>query len=113
MKKSVYLIDFISVLVFVTIGRHTHKDGNSVSGTLTTLWPFAVGLFIGWLLVQRTHRIASTKTSGLIIALSAVIVGMILRVISGQGIALAFVIVTTAFLSFCLVGWRALLSLRK
>jgi hypothetical protein len=38
---------------------------------------------------------------------------MILRVISGEGIALAFVIVATAFLSFCLVGWRALLSIRK
>ncbi|MEI8149617.1 MAG: DUF3054 domain-containing protein [Actinomycetes bacterium] len=113
MKKSAYLIDFISVLVFVTIGRHTHKDGNTVSGTFTTLWPFAVGLLIGWLLVSRTHRIATKKTSGLIIALSAVLVGMILRVISGQGIALAFVIVATAFLSFCLVGWRALLSIRK
>jgi len=113
MKKSAYLIDLISVLVFVTIGRHTHKDGNTVSGTFTTLWPFAVGLLIGWLLVSRTHRIATTKTSGLIIALSAVLVGMILRVISGQGIALAFVIVATAFLSFCLVGWRALLSIRK
>lgn len=113
MKKSAYLIDFISVLVFVTIGRHTHKDGNTVSGTFTTLWPFAVGLLIGWLLVSRTHRIATTKTSGLIIALSAVLVGMILRVISGEGIALAFVIVATAFLSFCLVGWRALLSIRK
>ena len=113
MKKSAYLIDFISVLIFVTVGRHTHKDGNTVSGTFTTLWPFAVGLLIGWLLVNRTHRIVTTKTSGLIIALSAVIVGMILRVISGQGIALAFVIVATAFLSFCLVGWRALLSIRK
>ncbi len=113
MKKSAYLIDLISVLVFVTIGRHTHKDGNTVSGTFTTLWPFAAGLLIGWLLVSRTHRIATTKTSGLIIALSAVLVGMILRVISGQGIALAFVIVATAFLSFCLVGWRALLSIRK
>jgi len=113
MNKSAYLIDFISVLIFVTVGRHTHKDGNTVSGTFTTLWPFAVGLLIGWLLVNRTHRIVTTKTSGLIIALSAVIVGMILRVISGQGIALAFVIVATAFLSFCLVGWRALLSIRK
>jgi len=108
-----YFVDFVCVLVFVTIGRHTHKDGNTLSGTFTTLWPFAVGLLIGWLLVSRTHRIATTKTSGLIIALSAVLVGMILRVISGQGIALAFVIVATAFLSLCLVGWRALLSLRK
>ena len=113
MKKSAYLFDFISVLVFVTIGRHTHKDGNPLTGTFTTLWPFAVGLLVGWVVVSRTHRVATTRSSGLIIALSAVVVGMVLRVVSGQGTALAFVIVASAFLSFCLVGWRVLLSLRK
>jgi len=113
MKKSAYLIDFISVLVFVTIGRHTHKDGNTLTGTFTTLWPFAVGLLVGWVVVSRIHRIATARSSGLIIALFAVLAGMVLRVISGQGTALTFVIVASAFLSFCLVGWRVLLSLRK
>lgn len=113
MNKRAFLFDFICVLVFVTIGRHSHKDANSLGGMLTTLWPFTVGLLVGWLLVSRTHRILTNRKSGLIIALSAVVVGMILRVISGQGIALAFVIVATVFLSLCLVGWRALLSLRK
>jgi peptidoglycan/LPS O-acetylase OafA/YrhL len=113
MKKSAYLFDFISVLIFVTIGRHTHKDGNTLTGTFTTLWPFAVGLLVGWVVVSRTRRVATARSSGLIIALSAVVVGMVLRVISGQGTALTFVIVASAFLSFCLVGWRVLLSLRK
>jgi len=113
MKKSAYLFDFISVLVFVTIGRHTHKDGNTLTGTFTTLWPFVVGLLVGWVVVSRTRRVTTARSSGLIIALSAVVVGMVLRVISGQGTALTFVIVASAFLSFCLVGWRVLLSLRK
>jgi peptidoglycan/LPS O-acetylase OafA/YrhL len=113
MKRSAYLIDFIFVLIFVTIGRHTHKDGNPLTGTFTTLWPFAVGLLVGWVVVSRTRRVATARSSGLILALSAVVVGMVLRVISGQGIALTFVIVASAFLSFCLVGWRVLLSLRK
>jgi FtsH-binding integral membrane protein len=113
MKSRAFLFDFICVLVFVTIGRHTHKDANSIGGMLTTLWPFTVGLASGWLFVSRTHRIVTTKGSGFRIALFTVVIGMILRVISGQGIALAFVIVATVFLSLCLVGWRALLSLRK
>jgi FtsH-binding integral membrane protein len=113
MKSRAFLFDFICVLVFVTIGRHSHKDANSIGGMLTTLWPFIVGLASGWLFVSRTHRIVTIKGSGFRIALFTVVIGMILRVISGQGIALAFVIVATVFLSLCLVGWRALLSLRK
>ncbi len=110
MKSRAFLFDFICVLVFVTIGRHTHKDANSLGGMLTTLWPFTVGLLSGWLFVSRTHRIVTTIGSGFRIALFTVVIGMILRVISGQGTALAFIIVAFAFLTFLFVGWRMLLS---
>ncbi len=113
MKKGAYLIDFICVLVFVAIGRHTHKDGNSLDGIFTTMWPFTVGLLSGWLFVGRTNCSVTTKSSGLRIALFTVVIGMILRVISGQGTAVSFIIVAFAFLSFFLIGWRALLSFRK
>ena len=113
MKKNAYVIDFICVLIFVAIGRHTHKDGTSLGGMISTMWPFTAGLFAGWLALRLTRRSVTTKSSGLILTLSTVTLGMILRVISGQGTALAFVVVATVFLSSCLVGWRALLSLRK
>jgi hypothetical protein len=110
MKSRAFFFDFMCVLVFVTIGRHTHKDANSLVGMLTTLWPFTVGLLSGWLFVRRTHRIVTTKDSGFRIALFTVVIGMILRVISGQGTALAFIIVAFAFLTCLFVGWRILLS---
>jgi len=110
MQKSAYLIDFISVLIFVMIGRHTHKDANSLSGIFTTMWPFTVGLLFGWLFIEWRNRTSTTKSSGLLIALFTVAIGMILRVISGQGTALAFIIVALAFLTFLFIGWRMLLS---
>ena len=40
--------------------------------------------------------------------LSTVVVGMVLRVVSGQGTAVAFVVVALAFLGMELLGWRVL-----
>ena len=113
MKIKAFIIDFLLVLLFVAIGRNTHKDGFSLSGMTSTTWPFAVGLVAGWLVIVLTHRNATAKSSGIIIAFSVVTLGMILRVISGQGTALSFVIVALLFLLLFFVGWRTLLSLPR
>ena len=110
MKKGAFAIDLICILIFVMIGRHTHKDGNSLGGIFTTMWPFTVGVLFGWLFVGWRDRTSTTKSSGLLIVLFTVVIGMILRVISGQGTALAFIIVAFAFLAFLFIGWRMLLS---
>jgi hypothetical protein len=39
-----------------------------------------------------------------------VALGMILRVVSGQGTAVAFIVVALAFLGLFLLGWRLLSS---
>lgn len=113
MKIRAFIIDFLSVLLFVAIGRKNHKHGFSLSGMTSTTWPFVVGLVSGWLVIVLTQRKATTRSSGIIIAIWTVTLGMILRVISGQGTALSFVIVALVFLLLFLVGWRTLLSLRR
>ena len=113
MKLKAFMADVVFLLLFVTIGRNAHKDGISLSGELSTMWPFAVGLLTGWLFIGFIHRTATTRSSGIIIVLWTVTLGMILRVISGQGTAFTFVIVALVFLSLFLVGWRTLLSLRR
>jgi len=113
MKIRAFIADLVFVLLFVTIGRNAHKDGISLSGIASTAWPFAVGLLSGWLFLVLTHRTAAARSSGIIIVLWTVTLGMILRVISGQGTAFTFVIVALVFLSLFLVGWRTLLSLRN
>ena len=49
------------------------------------LWPAGVGAWLG-----------------------AAALGMVLRVVSGQGTALAFIVVALAFLGLFLFGWRLL-----
>jgi hypothetical protein len=101
-------IDLLAVIVFVLIGRASHGEG--VLGILVTLWPFAVGLLVGHLLAlvlgQRETR--AVRWAGVIVWVSTVVVGMVLRAVSGQGVQLSFVIVTVLVLAVLLLGWRLL-----
>ncbi|ROR83179.1 Protein of unknown function [Plantibacter flavus] len=99
-------IDLLAVIVFVVIGRASHGEG--ILGLLVTLWPFAVGLLVGHVLAlvlgQRETR--SVRWAGVVVWVSTVVVGMVLRAVSGQGVELSFVIVTVLVLAALLLGWR-------
>lgn len=99
-------IDLLAVIVFVIIGRASHGEG--ILGLLVTLWPFAVGLLVGHVLAlvlgQRETR--SIRWAGVVVWISTVVVGMVLRAVSGQGVQLSFVIVTVLVLAALLLGWR-------
>ncbi|KQV07376.1 DUF3054 domain-containing protein [Leifsonia sp. Root112D2] len=101
------VLDVVLVLVFAIIGRASHTESLDVVGVLATFWPFLAGLAIGWLASQAWRRPFGIALPGISIWLITVIGGMLFRVISGQGTALAFVIVATVVLGILLVGWRA------
>jgi FtsH-binding integral membrane protein len=48
---------------------------------------------------------------GIAVWLCTVALGMVLRVVSGQGTALAFIVVALVFLGLFLLGWRLLARL--
>ncbi|MER6813224.1 DUF3054 domain-containing protein [Spirillospora sp. NPDC000708] len=101
------VLDVCCVLVFVGIGRSSHDEAASVTGFLNTAWPFLVGLAAGWAVLRAWRRRADAVVPvGVGVWLSAVAVGMVLRVISGQGIAFTFVLVALVFLGLVLLGWR-------
>jgi hypothetical protein len=110
MKKVAMAFDFAVILLFVAIGRHSHEHGITFKGIVSTLWPFGVGLIIGWIYLGLTHRNFLAHKSGFYLVLLVVTVGMFLRVISGQGIALSFVLVASLLLTLLLVGWRIIFN---
>ena len=110
MRKYGIVLDLFFLLLFVGIGRSTHHDVNTIAGFANTLWPFGAGLLAGWVLSERTHRNSLSPRGGLLIVSITVLLGMSLRVVSGQGTALSFTVVAFAFLSISLVGWRYGLS---
>ncbi|WP_237657171.1 DUF3054 domain-containing protein [Agreia sp. COWG] len=103
--------DLVLVLVFVLIGRGSHDEGFSIEGSLVTAWPFVVGLAAGWLLAWAWRAPWAVRWAGVVIWASTVVIGVLLRGISGQGLAVSFVIVTTLVLAAFLLGWRAIAGL--
>ena len=104
MRRAVAALDVAAVVAFVAIGRASHHRAETVGGFLTTLWPFAVGLLAGWLIVAR--RSPESVRSGVVLCVCTVAVGMSLRVAAGQGTAVAFVLVALGFLGAVMMGGR-------
>jgi Protein of unknown function (DUF3054) len=102
------LLDVACVLVFVIIGRDSHAKGESVGGIASTAWPFLCGLGVGWLASRAWRRPLALLPAGVAAWLCTVALGMVLRVVSGQGTAVAFIFVALAFLGLFLLGWRGL-----
>jgi peptidoglycan/LPS O-acetylase OafA/YrhL len=100
------LLDVIAVVVFVSGGRGSHEEGAAITGTARTAWPFLVGLIVAWLVLRVWRTPFDPIRTGLPVVAITVVVGMILRVISGQGTAFSFIIVTGIILCLLMVGWR-------
>jgi hypothetical protein len=110
MRKMSASIDFVMVLIFVTIGRSAHDHGVKLAGVVSTTWPFGVGLAVGWLTLLVRKRTGTSLIDGLTVCSATVFMGMVLRVASGQGTAVAFIFVALAFLGAMMIGWRALFA---
>ncbi len=107
-RLLVLTLDVLSVLVFVAIGRASHAKGVDLAGIASTSWPFLTGMAVGWLADRAWLRPAALFPTGLATWLSCVAVGMLLRVASGQGTALTFILVALGFLGATMLGWRLL-----
>lgn len=99
--------DVICILVFAIVGRSSHAESTDLLGVLATAWPFLAGYVLG-LTLSRSWRDPVVRRSALILWASTVVVGMALRVLTGAGVQLSFVVVTAVVLGVLLLGWRGL-----
>jgi hypothetical protein len=107
------VLDCCCVLVFVIIGRASHAEGESLAGIASTAWPFLAGLAGGWLAGRAWRRPYPLWPAGVSAWLGTVVLGLLLRVVSGQGIAVSFGIVVLIFLGLFLLGWRFAAARRR
>lgn len=99
--------DVLVVVVFVLIGRRTHDNPAALAGLAGTAWPFLTGAAVGWLAARAWRHPWAPGRAGVPVWAAAVVVGLLLRAVSGQGTAPSFMIVTAAVLGVGLLGWRA------
>ena len=102
--------DVICILVFAIVGRSSHQETTELLGVVHTAWPFLAGCLLGTL-VGRTWRRPYALTSGVAVWLGTVVGGMTLRLLTGAGVQLSFVIVASCVLALLFIGWRAGLRL--
>lgn len=109
----VLLIDLVLVIVFCVIGRLSHAEGifGDLPGLLGTIWPFVAALLIAHVVLMLSRVRRERMLPGLAIWAVTVVLGLLLRAVSGQGTALPFIIVATLTLALFLLGWRAVLAL--
>lgn len=111
----IIVIDVILVAVFCVIGRLSHAEGvfSDIPGLLGTTWPFLVAVLAAHavMLIRRTP--ADRMLPGVVIWAVTVVVGLVLRALSGQGTAIAFMIVATLTLAVFLIGWRAVVGIAR
>ncbi|HET9647558.1 MAG TPA: DUF3054 domain-containing protein [Microlunatus sp.] len=104
------IVDTIAVSVFAIIGRRSHGELSDLAGTWHTAWPFLAGMVLGTVLA-RSWRRPGSLSSGIVIWACTLVGGMLLRVVSGNTVAITFVIVAGVVLAAFLLGWRGLYSL--
>lgn len=107
---AAFIVDALLVVVFALSGRASHAEALDAAGVWQTAWPFLSGLVIGWLVTGAWRHPSTPWPTGVLIWGTVFIVGMLLRVATGQGIALAFVIVAAVTLVVLLVGWRVVVT---
>ena len=105
-------IDAVVILAFAATGRSSHDEGLSAGGVLQTAWPFLVGAAVGWAIAYGVRRrIPLIPSDGALVWAGTLVIGMVVRRLSGAGTAVSFVIVAAIVLALLLVGWRAVAML--
>ena len=99
--------DVICVVVFCTIGRRSHAEGLSVAGIAETAWPFLAGTAVGWLLARGWRRPVALVPTGVVVWVCTIVVGMLLRKATSEGVAPSFIVVASLVTAALLLGWRA------
>lgn len=104
-------VDLVLVSIFAAIGRVSHDESLTTGGWAHTAWPFLLGALVGWGFVLVRRLPGGSVGAGLTVWPVTVAGGMLLRAVTGQGVAVSFIIVASLVLGALLVGSRFLTGL--
>ena len=99
--------DLACVLVFVVVGKIDHETGLAPAAVAGTAWPFLAALALAWLVTRAWRSPDRIWPTGVLVWAVTVVGAMPLRLLSGEGAPLSFVLVTSLFLAATMLGWRA------
>lgn len=120
-KPTAVALDFLAIAIFALLARLAHQSDDmpfNVAGWASTVWPFAIGVALGWVIVEfglrTTEPSADTGTTkatghGPLIWLVTVVTGLAIWGIRNQALPhWSFVIVACVMSALLMLGWRGI-----
>ncbi len=107
------LADLVCVLAFAFGGKNSHEAGDSDWIVLVIAWPFALAAVLAHLGLNAKGREVKGLREGAIVVATTYVVGMLVRLAAGRGVAVGFLIVAALFLAVTMLGWRAIAAWRR
>lgn len=106
------LADLACVLALAFGGKSSHEAGDSDWVVLVIVWPFALAAVLAhaWL-VSRARPTSRAWPEGAVVLAVTYVLGMVLRGVSGRGLAPGFLVVAAIFLAVTMLGWRGVAHL--
>lgn len=114
--------DAVAIAVFALLARIAHRSAEmplTVGGWLSTLWPFLLGVLLGWAVSQYAARHAADAAearrvwpTGVIAWIVTVVVGLGIWAIRNAAIPhISFIIVAGSMSALLMLGWRGVAAL--
>ena len=104
--------DLGCVLALAVGGKSSHEATASGWIVLAIVWPFALAVMVAHAgLLARGRPARAVWPEGAVVLAVTYGLGMVLRAISGRGLAPGFLVVAALFLALTMLGWRAVLAL--
>ena len=108
-KPSAIAADYVAIAAFTLLARAAHQSDEmpfNFSGWLSTTWPFALGVTLGWLITR--------ENKGGLIWIITVVTGLVIWGIrNGDVPHWSFIVVATAMSALLMLGWRGVAKLVK
>ncbi|WP_246825410.1 DUF3054 domain-containing protein [Corynebacterium sp. HMSC034A01] len=106
-KPYAIAADYVAIAAFALLARAAHQSDDmpfNFSGWLSTLWPFALGVTLGWLIAR--------ENKGGLIWIITVVTGLVIWGIrNGDVPHWSFIVVATTMSALLMLGWRGIAKL--
>ena len=102
------VVDAVLVVVFAVVGRSSHAEARQERPGRAPDARDIEALGVGWLAARAWRHPLAVWPTGVIVWAATLVVGMLLRLATGQGTAVAFIVVAMLTLAVLLLGWRAI-----
>lgn len=100
------IIDVALVIAFAAWGRASHNEALDLDGITRTAAPFVGAALLYWIFSILTNRQMTKLREGVTVWATTLALGMVFRLMVGDGVQIAFVLVAAATLALFLIGWR-------